>query len=156
MRIQPEDRRMARQEVLFDERFLDRHAVAIVEVVANSSDAYTSDVEITWPDREIGTLFSIADNGKGLTGAMFERRWRKLDYNRLIEEGIVVDPPKELNDLPPRKAYGGNGRGRHAAFRFSDPYTVRTWRNGPELTYEVRRGTTRPFGIELINKRDDV
>ncbi|WP_225772034.1 ATP-binding protein [Inquilinus sp. Marseille-Q2685] len=155
---------MAQQEVLFDQRFLDKHAgaiisdpaVAIVELVANAWDAYASAVEITWPNRKSGTQFSIADNGKGMTAQMFERRWRKLDYNRIAEEGGTVTPPTELEEFPPRKAYGRNGRGRHAAFRFSDPYTVRTWRDGIEVTFEVRRGTTSPFEIMLLNKREGV
>lgn len=155
---------MARQTVLFDERFLDKHAgsiisdtaTAIVELVANAWDAYAAKVNITWPSKGTGTSFSIADDGKGMTATMFERRWRKLDYNRTTEEGIFVDPPKALEGLPQRRAYGRNGRGRHAAFRFSDPYQVRTWRDGTEFTYEVRRGILRPFEIELISKKNSV
>lgn len=155
---------MVADGVLFDERFLDRHAgtiisdtaTAIVELVANAGDAYATDVEITWPDRHSKTLFSISDNGKGMTGPMFEKRWRKLDYNRVSEDGNVVDPPEEISRLSPRKVYGRNGRGRHAAFRFSDPYTVTTWRDGVALTYEIRRGVTNPFDVALIYREDGV
>lgn len=155
---------MATQEVLFDERFLDKYAgsiisdpeIAIVELVANAWDAYASEVHITWPDRETGSHFSISDNGKGMSKDMFDRRWRSLDYNRLSEDGAVVYPPEELKSLPVRKAYGRNGRGRHAAFRFSDPYLVVTWRDGTELTFEVRRGATRPFDIDLKNTRKGI
>lgn len=153
---------MAADGVLFDQRFLDRHAgtiisdtaTAIVELVANAWDAYATDVEITWPNRYSKTLFSITDNGKGMTAAMFEERWRKLDYNRASTEGSLVDPPVEISGHTSRKPYGRNGRGRHAAFRFSDPYTVTTWRDGVSLTYEVRRGTTNPFEINLIHRED--
>ena len=152
------------QGVLFDHRFLEKHAgaiisdtsVAIVELVANCWDSYASEVSIRWPDREHGATFEIADNGKGMTRAMFERRWRKLDYNRLVEEGDSVEPPAELEQFGARRAYGRNGRGRHAAFRFSDPYQVRTWRDGTEVTFEVRRGTTQPFDVKLLSTRHDV
>lgn len=153
-----------RIDVLFDERFLDKHAgaiitdtaVAIVELVANAWDAFASRVDIVWPDAVAGQPFSITDNGKGLTAQMFEQRWRKIDYNRVTDEGSEVDPPPELEGLAPRKAFGRNGRGRHAAFRFSDPYRVRTWRDGVEVTYEVRRGTTRPFDIAQVSRREGV
>jgi Histidine kinase-, DNA gyrase B-, and HSP90-like ATPase len=108
-----------KQGVLFDVRFLDRHAgaimtdtaVAVVELVANTWDACASEVTITWPNPNTGTRFSIVDNGKGVTAEMFERRWRQLDYNRLAEEGDKVDPPVELKDFGPRRTYGRNGRG---------------------------------------------
>src|SRR5258706_11077870 len=149
------------QEVLFDERFFDRHAgaiildtsVAIVELVASAWDAFASEVVIVWPDRSSNAKFSITDNGKGMSARMFDRRWWKLDYNRRSEEGNTVDPPEELKNFGPRRVYGRNGRGRHAAFRFSDPYIVRTWRDGTEVTYEVRRGTTRPFDITLLKTK---
>ena len=155
---------MAKQHVLFDERFLDRHAgaiitdtaVAMVELVANAWDAYASEVEITWPNQNTGAEFSISDNGKGMTAKMFERRWRKLDYNRATEEGILAEPPIELKNFGPRTTYGRNGRGRHAAFRFSDPYLVRTWRDGTVVTYQVKRGTTQPFDIALIATKEDI
>lgn len=150
--------------VLFEERFLDKHAgpiisdteVALVELVANCWDAYATEVSITWPDTKAGVVFEIADNGKGLTGEMFERRWRKLDYDRNANEGHVVEPPDDLAGSNPRKAYGRNGRGRHGAFRFSDPYIVRSWRDGIEVTFEVRRGVTQPFDIKLLRTRDGV
>jgi hypothetical protein len=156
---------MAKQSgVLFDERFLDRHAgaiisdssIAIVELVANAWDGYATTVEISWPNRKDDLCFSILDNGKGMTAAQFERRWRKLDYNRVAEEGTKVDPPDELNHFPPRRTYGRNGRGRHAAFRFSDPYIVRTWRDGTAVTFEVRRGTNQPFEIKLRETRKGI
>lgn len=153
-----------RIDPLFDERFLDKHAgsiigdssVAIVELVANAWDAFASRVDIVWPDVTAGQAFSITDNGKGLTPEMFERRWRKLDYNRIAEEGDETAPPPELKDARARKAYGRNGRGRHAAFRFSDPYRVRTWREGLEATYEVRRGVSHAFELMPISRRDGV
>lgn len=150
--------------VLFEEGFLDRHAgpiiadtaVAIVELVANCWDAYATEVRITWPSDSNGNAFEIADNGKGMTREMFERRWRKLDYNRVADEGPTVTPPSSLSGAGPRRAYGRNGWGRHGAFRFADPYRVRTWREGREVTFEVRRGTSVPFDAQFASEREGV
>ena len=151
--------------VLFDDRFLDRYAgpiisdtnVAIVELVANAWDAYATRVEITWPDRSKNQLFSISDNGKGMTSEQFEQRWNTLDYNKYDVEGRKSNPPLDLKNFAPRDPYGRNGRGRHAAFRFSDPYLVTSRRDGNECTYEVRRGTHQPFEVKKIrNKEIDV
>lgn len=158
------DNEAPNQGVLFDDRFLDKYAgpiisdpaVAIVELVANAWDAYATKVDIIWPKRSQDIRFSITDNGKGMTPAQFERRWKTLDYNRLADEGNKSVPPEDLSDSPPRNPYGRNGKGRHAAFKFSDPYRVRTWRDGVETVYEVRRGVTQPFDVTVINSRDKV
>jgi hypothetical protein len=139
-----------KQHVLFAERFLDRYAgpiisdpaVAIVELVANAWDAYATRVEIQWPKRTEHVPFLISDNGKGMTPPQFVRRWSTLDYNRAEEEGDKSEAPEDMRHLPSRRPYGRNGRGRHAAFKFSDPYRVRTWTKGIEVTYEVSRGVT--------------
>jgi len=152
------------QGVLFDDRFLDRYAgsiisdpaVAIVELVANAWDAYATRVDIVWPERTKGIPFSISDNGKGMTSEQFQRRWKTLDYNRLADEGSKSTPPADLEAATARSAYGRNGKGRHAAFKFSDPYRVRTWRDGTETTFEVRRGTKQPFDITEIGSRTGV
>lgn len=153
-----------KQGVLFDERFLDRYAgpiisdpsVAIVELVANAWDAYATRVDIVWPKRTQGVAFSITDNGKGMTPDQFQRRWKTLDYNRIADEGTKSTPPADLEGAPARSTYGRNGKGRHAAFKFSDPYHVRTWRDGREVFYEVRRGTTQPFDIKEIASRTGI
>nr|WP_172691450.1 ATP-binding protein [Agrobacterium tumefaciens]ASK44392.1 ATP-binding protein [Agrobacterium tumefaciens] len=158
------DTTKADQGLLFDDRFLDKYAgpiisdpaVAIVELVANAWDAYATRVDIVWPKRSQNIPFSITDNGKGMTPAQFERRWKTLDYNRLIEEGNKSSPPAELSSSPPRNPYGRNGKGRHAAFKFSDPYRVRTWRDGDETTYEIRRSTTQPFDVKVVSSREGV
>lgn len=142
--------------LLFDNRFMERHAgsiigdpaVAIVELVANAWDAWATNVNITWPERGSNALFSIEDNGRGMTEAQFQLRWKTLDYNRTREEGSTSAPPPELSDLRPRIAYGRNGKGRHAAFRFGEAYSVRTWRDGTSTTFEIRRGVTQPFTVE--------
>lgn len=153
-----------RQGVLFDDRFLDRYAgaiisdpaVAIVELVANAWDAYATRVDIVWPKRTQNIAFSITDNGKGMTPEQFQRRWKTLDYNRIADEGTKSMPPADLENAQARNAYGRNGKGRHAAFKFSDPYRVRTWRDGKEIVYEVRRGATQPFDVREISSRTGV
>ncbi|MBO9102054.1 MULTISPECIES: ATP-binding protein [unclassified Rhizobium] len=158
------DTERSSQGILFDDRFLDKYAgpiisdpaVAIVELAANAWDAYATKVDIVWPNRSQEIPFSITDNGKGMTPAQFERRWKTLDYNRLADEGTKSAPPADLPESAPRIPYGRNGKGRHAAFKFSDPYRVRTWRDGVETVYEVRRGLTQPFDVTVISSRDNV
>lgn len=147
---------------LFDERFLDRHAgsiihdpaISIVELVANAWDAWATRVEVIWPEQGGSRVFSITDNGKGLTETEFRRRWGTFDYNKHAEEGPISAPPPELAQFAGRRAYGRNGRGRHAAFRFGDPYRVRTWRDGVELIFEVRRDAAKAFDFELVSRRE--
>jgi hypothetical protein len=155
---------MARQGTFqFDQRFMPRYAgalihdpaVALVELVANSWDAYATRVDVTWPDRQAGIPFAISDNGKGMTAGHFERRWTTFDYNRKEEEGTISYPPADLPHLPPRHVYGRNGKGRHAAFCFANKYTVRTWRDGAEVTYDVTLGTEdKPFDWRQAGKRN--
>lgn len=152
------------QGVLFDERFLERYAgpiitdaeVAIIELVANAWDAWATQVQIRWAEKGDDLTFSISDNGKGLTAAQFERRWGTFDYNKRVEEGSTAFPPEHLKGFAPRRPYGRNGKGRHAGFRFGDPYLVRTWRDNEEVTYEVRRGKNPPFVWEKIGVRQGV
>lgn len=153
-----------KQGILFDNRFLDKHAgsiisdpaIAIVELVANAWDAYATKVDIRWPKRTENVTFSITDNGEGMTPDQFQKRWSTLDYNRIADEGNKSEPPEDMKNVPPRHPYGRNGRGRHAAFKFSDPYRLRTWRDGVETTYAVSRGIDQPFDIKKINSRRGV
>ncbi len=149
-------------EVLFGERFLTRYAgqiiadpaTAIVELVANAWDAHATRVDITWPDGE--RSFSIRDNGVGMTPEEFRHRWRMLDYERLIEQGDRSVPPADIPDAKPRAVYGRNGKGRHAAFLFANPYRVRTWRNGHEAIFAISKATSaeRPFDVDLMIEKD--
>jgi hypothetical protein len=151
--------------VLFEDRFLERYAgaiitdpaVAIVELVANAWDAWATKVEITWPGPGADAAFVISDDGRGMTESEFLRRWRKLDYDKIAEEGGVAYPPADLGIAATRKPYGRNGRGRHAAFRFGNPYTVRTWKDGVEVLYQVRRGVSdAPFDLQKLSERLDI
>jgi hypothetical protein len=151
------------QGTLFDERFLGRYAgaimsdptTALVELVANSWDAYATEVNIQWPDRSTNTPFRIEDNGIGMTAEEFETRWRTLDYNRLNYQGATVLPPEGVSGGP-RPVYGRNGKGRHAAFYFSSPYRIRTWKNGAEATYIVSQGVSNPIDLDQESRREGV
>ncbi len=154
----------ALQGTLFDERFLGRYAgaimsdptTALVELVANAWDAYATNVEIIWPEAASFTHFSISDNGVGMSPSEFEVRWRTLDYDRLSRQGPLALPPPDLPGALPRPVYGRNGKGRHAAFLFSSPYRVRTWRDGIEATYLVSQGTKDPIEVEQVSLKHDV
>lgn len=151
-------------DVLFGDKFLTRYAgqiiadpaTAIVELVANAWDAHATRVDITWPNGERG--FAIRDNGVGMTPAQFLHRWRMLDYERLIEQGARSIPPPDILDAKPRAVYGRNGKGRHAAFLFANPYMVRTWRDGHESMFAISRGKSleRPFDVERLSDADEV
>ncbi|QSR23610.1 ATP-binding protein [Hyphomonas sp. KY3] len=155
---------MSKQGTLFDKRFLGKHAgqimsdptTALVELVANAWDAYATKVSISWPSEEAGSPFRILDDGIGMTRNEFQKIWRTLDYNRLETQGPEIDPPPELMNALPRKVYGQNGRGRHAAFLFSSPYLVRTWRDANETTFRVSEGSTQPISVEIVQERSDV
>jgi hypothetical protein len=150
-------RQESAQGTLFEDRFLGRYAgaimsdptTALVELVANTWDAYATHVEITWPDASSSTMFSITDNGIGMTRPEFEVRWRTLDYDRVAHEGEVVMPPSDLQGAFPRPVYGRNGKGRLAGFLFSSPYRVRTWRDGKEAIFRVSQGQKDPIKVDL-------
>jgi hypothetical protein len=108
---------------------------------------------IQWPEKATLTHFNILDNGIGMTPAEFDIRWRTLDYDRVVQQGPVTMPPPELKGFLPRLVYGRNGKGRHAAFLFSSPYRVRTWRDGLEATFEVSQGRNHPIEIALEKSR---
>lgn len=151
----------AKQSVRFERRWLDRHAgrlmtdpqPALVELVANAWDAYATEVDIRIP-RTPGDDFEIRDNGCGMTSAQFEEHWGTVDYDRLARRGAFVNPPPELTDARPRRVFGRNGRGRHAAFYFGERYEVVTWRDGAASEFSVRRGVLNPFDIDPISNRD--
>lgn len=140
----------------FGEGFLRDHAgsiledprIAIMELVANSYDAGATEVRITLPPEKGGEL-AIADNGTGMTADEFERRWRQFSYNRTKEQGEIVVFPPGVKGVS-RRAFGRNGKGRHAAHAFGRTYTVSTWRGGTVTvaTVEYRGEPERPFDVK--------
>ena len=136
-----------KQPTLFEEGFLDTyagniiadHKIAIIELIANSWDAGASKVIIKWPVEE-GDVFSIEDDGHGMTESEFNSRFRKLGYNRKSDQGSSVTvPPNNRSLISKRTAFGRNGKGRLGGFSFGEPFVVKTWKNGNEITYKVTR-----------------
>ena len=130
--------------------------IALVELVANSWDAYATVVEITWPDRETGEVFQISDNGIGMTPSEFEQRWRTIYYDRASRQGLTVQAPAEIPNGPIRHVYGRNGKGRTAGFQFSSSYRVRTWRDGHQAVFLVTQGITDPIDPILESEGDGI
>ena len=93
---------MELRALLYDERFLESYAgaiitdpaTAIVELVANCWDAYATEVNITWPDTQLEKQFKITDNGHGMTRDEFQHIWRTIAYNRLSSGGATTAPPQ--------------------------------------------------------------
>jgi len=147
---------------LFGPRFMSDHAghimsdprIAIVELVANSYDAGARNVWVSWPEKD-GGLFTIKDDGTGMTREEFVRRWRTLNYNRMQDQGPKVQFPDGVK-LRERRAFGQNGKGRHGAFCFADHYTVETWRDGRSLKAEVSLvpDSNSPFHCAPIAEED--
>jgi hypothetical protein len=152
------------QGTFFDARFLGLYAgpimsdptTALVELVANSWDAYATKVEIDWPDDGDGKVFRIRDNGKGMSPRDFEIRWRTIYYDRKDSQGLVETAPVDLPNAPPRHVYGRNGKGRTAGFAFSPSYRVRTWRDGFEATFLVEKGVSDPIDPKLESERAQI
>lgn len=143
--------------VFYEERFLESFTgsnilkdpkTAVVELVANAWDAGATKVDIVWPDERAGVCFSIEDNGHGMTEEAIDRIWRTLAYDRIKSQGEFAQFPDELN-LPPRLAFGRNGKGRFAGFCFGDEYFVESWREGRSVTFKVSRGIIdKPFVLD--------
>ncbi len=143
------------QLVLFDRRFLESYAgnrllgdarAALIELIANCWDAGARRVDIDWPEHTGPGLIRISDNGHGMTEEDFRRRWMTLAYDRVQDQGLYAEFPPGV-DLPRRPAFGRNGQGRFAAFCFGNTYVVHTWRDGQEVTFDVRKGTDAPLSI---------
>ncbi|PIK14396.1 ATP-binding protein [Halobacteriovorax sp. JY17] len=148
--------------MLFGEDFLLDHAknmvtnpkVAMMELIANSSDAGALVVKITWPEKE-KELLKIEDNGIGLTFEEFEERWETLSYKRRKNLGNDVIFPEDIpSPHPIRKLFGKSGKGRHSSFCFAESYKVITKKNGLLNEFIVKKSGTseRPFDIQNVQK----
>lgn len=142
------------QGTLFEDDFLVRTLgslgtqpeIALTELVANAWDAGATKVDIFIP-KEKGQKLTIQDNGTGLTKEEFYNRWMKLSYNRLKNQGKMVEFPKGV-DLK-RYAYGRNGVGRHGLLCFNSEYEVITNKNGIESTFTLTtKSEKQPFIIK--------
>jgi hypothetical protein len=126
-------------------------SIAIVELVANSWDAGSDLVQITWPS-QVGQQLTVEDNGTGMTYDQFLERWLELNYNRVQAQGNDVLFPDD-NRKSLRKAFGRNGKGRHSMFCFADEYLVETWREGIANVFRVaRQYRESPFVVEAVDQ----
>lgn len=148
--------------MLFGDDFLIDHAkmmvtdpkVAIMELIANSSDAGSLNVKITWPSKEKEVL-KVEDDGIGLTYDEFMERWETLSFQRRKRIGNEVLFPDDIsNPKPIRKLFGKSGKGRHSSFCFGDEYNVTTRKNGLENIFNVKKSlkADKPFDITVTSK----
>lgn len=152
---------MEQRTLLYDERFLESYAgsiitdpaTAIVELVANCWDAYATEVNITWPDDQIGKQFKITDNGHGMTRNEFQHIWRTIAYNRLSSGSDTTSPPDGVQGNP-RFVFGKNGKGRFASFCFASEYLITSRKNGQEFICRVHRTAIDPLVLEEISFKD--
>ncbi|WZB61934.1 ATP-binding protein [Achromobacter xylosoxidans] len=152
---------MEQRTLLYDERFLESYAgaiitdpaTAIVELVANCWDAYATEVNVSWPDASMERQFKISDNGHGMTRDEFQYIWRTIAYNRLSSGTATTVPPDDVLSAP-RLVFGKNGKGRFASFCFASEYLITSRKDGQEFVCRVHRTATDPLVLEEISFRD--
>jgi len=139
-----------KQSTLFADGFLESFAgkiiesrqIAIIELVANTWDAGATEVDIKWPVED-GDEFYILDNGHGMTESEFNFRFRTLGYNRTQHQSNFAEIPTENKDkIAIRPAFGRNGKGRLGGFSFGETFTVSTWKNRKQNTFDVSKDNT--------------
>lgn len=148
---------MDQESLFYEDRFLEswagsiitNPAAAIVELVANCWDAYSTEVKIIWSDVKSNRTFTIKDNGIGMTREEFQYIWRAMSYDRVAKFGLTTNPPPDVQGLP-RPVFGKNGKGRFASFCFAKEYLVTSRKNGQQFTCRVYRTATKPLIIEEI------
>jgi hypothetical protein len=155
--IDSPDKSLFDSPITFGERFMQDHAggilsdprVAVIELIANAYDAGATKVAISWP-QSLDGLFTLEDNGVGMTRAQFAKRWTQLNYNRLQEQSSTVEFPEDVPNPPRRRAFGQYGKGRHACFCFGDKYEIETIRDGEKTAAVVtlERSAATPYSIE--------
>jgi len=148
---------MKQQSLFYEDRFLESWAgsiitnptTAIIELVANCWDAYSTEVRIDWSDITIKRQFSIVDNGIGMTRNEFESIWRTMSYDRVARHGTTTNPPSDIQGIP-RHVFGKNGKGRFASFCFSNEYLIKSKKDGQQFTFRVYRSTNSPLVLEEV------
>lgn len=152
-----------KQTALFDDRFLESFAgkgiisdpkIAIIELIANAWDAASTRVEIRWPIED-GDIFSITDNGHGMTESQFNKRFRTLAYDRNKEQGSYAEVPTDHKSLiGKRPTFGRNGKGRLSGFAFGEFFQVKTWKNNKEVHYKVFSDNTNILAFQKLGEEN--
>jgi hypothetical protein len=150
-----------KQTALFDDRFLESFVgkgiisdpkIAIIELIANSWDAASTEVEIVWPEED-GDTFSISDNGHGMTESDFNKRFRTLAYDRNKEQGGYAQVPLDHKSLVGRRpTFGRNGKGRLSGFAFGEFFQVKTWKDKKEVHFKVFADNTNILAFQKIGE----
>ncbi|MBI5679470.1 MAG: ATP-binding protein [Methanobacterium sp.] len=111
--------------------------VTLIELVSNSWDAGATKVEINWPEVDLinGEIFTIKDNGFGMTKKEFLKYWGELGGDKRDNIGSEIT----LKDGTTRKILGRNGKGRLGLFGFSDSYKVITCKENEKSIFEVEK-----------------
>lgn len=96
--------------------------IAIIELIKNSKDAQSEDVEISFiePDDNINGQILIADKGKGMSWDDIQFKWLNIAYSE-----------KKNSKGPSGKAYAGNkGIGRFSCDRLGEKLDLYTKKKG--------------------------
>ena len=115
---------------------------ALAELVANSYDAYATQVDITIHNGKDGGCVIIADNGKGMAINDIKSRYALIGKKKVVEDPI--------DDIPERKPMGKKGIGKLAAFSIGENYTV--------YTKTINDNSWKKFTLRynaMIDKNDD-
>ncbi|MGP8024540.1 MAG: ATP-binding protein [Methanobacterium sp.] len=129
--------------------------ITLLELVSNSWDAGATEVNIQWPIIEgmvNGEIFTIRDNGHGMTKKEFVKYWSSLgiDKRKNIGNEIILD-----NGVK-RKILGRNGKGRLGLFGFSSSYEVITCKDNKKVAFSVEKTKeTGQYGKLIHNSTDD-
>ena len=112
-------------------------------------------MEIKWPNESDNSFF-IRDNGHGMSESEFDKRFRKLAYNRQRDQGIYAEIPRENSFISKRLAFGKNGKGRFAGFCFGPSFFVKTWKKNNEVTVKVFKGNEGEIFFQKIDSKEGV
>lgn len=122
---------------------------ALAEIVANSYDAYATDVEVLHfdADDDMDECVVIADNGIGMSDECLKRQYSKI--------GREKSPVPIPDGMERRKPMGRKGIGKLAAFSIGGTYEVYTrcdseesWRHF-SLSYERLRDAPSPYLVDM-------
>ena len=113
----------------------------ISEYVANSWDAWATEVDIQIPDGPMNDEYeiTIVDDGFGMTIEDVNKKFLVVGRNRRTDEG---DDTTEL-DGETRKVMGRKGIGKLAGFGVANVINVWTYKNGKYVEFELNYSEMR-------------